>query len=446
MPPFRKASRQGLNHHRGLCTVVIVLACFVTVASPSRGQDRDADHRESNRRADLSRLVIIGDSLSAGFQNDSLLDSQQPHGYASLIAAQADVSLALPLIARPGIPNVLELVSAGPPPILTTAPGTSIGRDNPAVQPTDLAVPGAALLDVLTTRPSFPITPSDILTDLILGIPGASLGELRSQLEWVEALHPTTIIAWAGNEDVLAAAISANPALVTPIPDFKDEYSQLMDCLAATGASLVVANIPDVTIIPFLTPTEDLAEEVGLPVSLIEPILGIGPGDFVTPDAIPLVLARLANPSLGPLPSNVVLTAAAAQELRAVVDAYNEIIEAEARKHGAAVVYIHRLTNLISKRGIEANGQILTTEYLGGIFSLDGVHPTNTGYAVIANAFIRALDLHFDANLEPVSVDNVAKSDPLVLPGIEPPDSIQSHVDPDTSKSMRRLFANRRAH
>jgi hypothetical protein len=73
------------------------------------------------------------------------------------------------------------------------------------------------------------------------------------------------------------------------------------------------------------------------------------------------------------------------------------------------------------------------------------VHPTNTGYAVIANAFIRALDLHFDANLEPVSVDNVAKSDPLVLPGIEPPDSIQSHVDPDTSKSMRRLFANRRA-
>src|SRR5579864_4034972 len=112
MPPFRKASRQGFNCHPGLCTVVIVLACFVTVASPSRGQDRDADHRESNRRADLSRLVIIGDSLSAGFQNDSLLDSQQPHGYASLIAAQANVSLALPLIAPPGIPNVLELVSA----------------------------------------------------------------------------------------------------------------------------------------------------------------------------------------------------------------------------------------------------------------------------------------------------------------------------------------------
>lgn len=31
--------------------------------------------------------------LSAGFQNGSLLEKQQPHGYASLVAAQARVPL-----------------------------------------------------------------------------------------------------------------------------------------------------------------------------------------------------------------------------------------------------------------------------------------------------------------------------------------------------------------
>ena len=79
----------------------------------------------AQNKADLSRLVVVGDSLSAGFQNGSLLDSQQVHGYANVIAQQAGVNLNLPLIAPPGIPNVLVLVSVGPPPTLSTAPGTA---------------------------------------------------------------------------------------------------------------------------------------------------------------------------------------------------------------------------------------------------------------------------------------------------------------------------------
>src|SRR5690349_4974299 len=93
------------------------------------------------KKADLSRLVVVGDSLSAGFQNGSLFDVQQPHGYASLVANQAGTTLPLPLIAAPGIPNVLTLISPGPPPVIVRAPGTSTGRDNPLEQPMNLAVP-----------------------------------------------------------------------------------------------------------------------------------------------------------------------------------------------------------------------------------------------------------------------------------------------------------------
>src|ERR1700730_6219691 len=83
-----------------------------------------AEHKgDKSDKADLTRLVVVGDSLSAGFQNHSLLDVQQVNGYASLVAKQARTSLPLPLIMAPGIPSVLTIVSIGPPLVIAPAPG-----------------------------------------------------------------------------------------------------------------------------------------------------------------------------------------------------------------------------------------------------------------------------------------------------------------------------------
>lgn len=80
-------------------------------SSPTRAQET-RQGISSNQKVDLSRMVVVGDSLSAGFENDSLWDAQQVHGWASVLADQAGVPLVLPLIASPGIPNHLELLSA----------------------------------------------------------------------------------------------------------------------------------------------------------------------------------------------------------------------------------------------------------------------------------------------------------------------------------------------
>src|SRR6266545_2943999 len=61
----------------------------------------------------------------------------------------------------------------------------------------------------LEMRPDFPI---DSMTDLVLGLPGLLGGVLRSQVEWAEALAPTTIIVWIGNNDALNAAIASDTA------------------------------------------------------------------------------------------------------------------------------------------------------------------------------------------------------------------------------------------
>jgi phospholipase/lecithinase/hemolysin len=391
-------------------------------------------------RADLSRLVVVGDSLSAGFQNGSLLDRQQPHGYASLLAEQARVALSLPLIAAPGIPNVLTLVNRGPPPVIVREPGISTGRVDPTAQATNLAVPGASVQDALTTRPDAPI---DSLTDLVLGLPGLFMGISRSQVEWAEALAPTTILVWLGNNDALGAALAADPSVLTPIANFQAAYAQMMDRLAATGATLVVANIPDVTVIPLLTSAEDAAALVGLPLSAIGPLLGIGPGDFLTPDAFGLIVQILGGITPGPLPGTVVLDAGEVAAIRASIAAFNAIIAAQAEAKGAALVDIHALTESIRTRGFVAGGQRLTTKFLGGFFSLDGIHPTNTGYAVIANEFIKALNTQFAAGIPPLSVRGVERDDPLVLPGVGHPPSALGHVSPDTVASLRAVMVHR---
>jgi hypothetical protein len=295
-----------------------------------------AEHRGD--RADLTRLVVVGDSLSAGFQNHSLLDVQQVNGYASLVAKQARTTLPLPLIMAPGIPSVLTIVSIGPPLVIAPAPGTSGGRVDPFVQPLNLAVPLASVQDALTTRPNFPI---DSITDLVLGLPGLLGGVSRSQVEWAENLAPTTIFVWIGSNDALGVISTGDVSILTSLNDFKAAYVAVSKRLAATGATLVFANIPDVTVVPYLTSAEKVAAQTHLPLSIVGPILGIKSGDFVTPDASPMIQAILTRTAAGPLPGNVVLDAAEVAIVRARIAGYNRIIADQARATEAALVDIH---------------------------------------------------------------------------------------------------------
>ncbi|MEE8468185.1 MAG: SGNH/GDSL hydrolase family protein [Planctomycetota bacterium] len=396
---------------------LLVLAILVGTAAPGLGQ-----------QPDLSRMVFVGDSLTAGFQNGSLHEDYQPDGYAKLIAEQARVSLPLPSILAPGIPNTLILIDPGPPPVLGQAGGVSAGRVDPFLQAMNLAVPGHDTLDALITRPDFLF---DDLTDLVLGLPGVFLGISRSQVEWAEALDPTVVVVWLGSNDTLGAALAADATLVTPPAVFAAAFQEVMARMSATGALLVVANVPDVATIPFLTSTEEVAELLGLPLDLIAALLGIVPGDFVVPDAFPLIGEILTGLSSGPLPPHVVLDAGEVALIRAATATFNSIIAQEASARNAVFVDIHSFLSQLDTQGSVVNGQRLNTSFLGGIFSLDGIHPTNTGYALVANEFIHAMNSQAAAGIPPVNVVQVMRDDPLVLPGVgHPPASSAALAGP----------------
>jgi hypothetical protein len=70
--------------------------------------------------------------------------------------------------------------------------------------------------------------------------------------------------------------------------------------------------------------------------------------------------------------------------------------------------------------GLTIDGQNATTAFLGGLFGLDGIHPTNTGYALLANQFIMVTNTAFTLSTGSVDVNAVAKADPYFGTNIKP--------------------------
>jgi hypothetical protein len=131
-------------------SAVALALCSCSTGSSSNPQAARTAAQAANA-GNFSSVYFLGDSLSAGYQSGSLIDTSQPHGWAQLVSAQIGFPIALPLIAPPGAPNQITLVHLVPL-TLGTLPGTTTGRDNFALQPTDVAVPGAYANDVLRRR------------------------------------------------------------------------------------------------------------------------------------------------------------------------------------------------------------------------------------------------------------------------------------------------------
>ena len=428
----RSLERERLKGRiRAVCVVLCAVAASAGLAGCGIFNSLTGSGGTTSSTPGFTTTVVIGDSLSAGFQNGSLLDSQQPNGWASLVAKQANFSLALPLIASPGVPAVLELASLGPPPVIQQASGISIGRSNPATQPYDLAVPGHLLNDVIHTAPVLvPTSDEELITDLVLGLP---LGDTKSQMNEAIALNPTVIFVWAGNDDALQADESGSPSSMTPVATFTQEFTQLLSTLhSQTKATLIVGNIPDVTAIPYLTPAATViatvATETGLSQAQVAADLGLADGDLVNATGESEVETAISQIKQGktptPLTDSGFLSVAEIAQVETTIAAYNSAISAEVTAVGGILVDIHSYFQTLQSSGITINNYKATTGFLGGLFSLDGVHPTNTGYALIANQYIDAVNSSAKTNITEVNVSAVAAADPLFGLNVTPGEAV----------------------
>ena len=354
-------------------------------------------------QADFTRYVSIGDSLTAGFMSGSLYVGAQQNSYPILIFRQATgrtTGFEQPTVSEPGLPNgSLELRSLSPL-VITPRPGQGSPTNLTLNRPyNNLAVPGTRLRDILVTTTG--------------GLHPLVLRGIGTQLQQAVALSPTFATIWAGNNDVLGAAtsgIAIEGVTLTPVPQFEADFRTLASTVAGTGAKMAIATIPDVTTIPYVN---TISPFLTTPVGQV-PILGPN-GPLTANDRVLLPASALLAQGVGvpvalggtgaPLPDNVVLSASEISLISSHVQAYNVIIRAVANERGAALVDTNALLNAAARGEVGVGGMVLTTTFLtGGIFSYDGVHPTAIGYAVVANAFIDAINAKFGSSVPLVNL------------------------------------------
>jgi lysophospholipase L1-like esterase len=127
-------------------------------------------------------------------------------------------------------------------------------------------------------------------------------------------------------------------------------------------------------------------------------------------DYILLPASKVLTPQAGggtsvPLEDKLVLTEAEAAKVTTATTAFNTTIKNMATAKNLAFVDMNaKMEELNSKSGIVWDGVKYTATFVsGGAFSLDGIHLTGRGYAIIANEFIKTINDKYKSTLPQVN-------------------------------------------
>jgi hypothetical protein len=381
----------------------------------------------------------------------------------------------LPLMTPPGLGSLLAPTSLGLPyPAISACTGTQTAantfstalslRESAALNPWDVGIPGQTVHEALYMVGPIgnctvsPTTSPATIVDLNSLVNGesqmfwpilAGFGQGVTQVEAAASLHAQVATVWLGSNDLLKLAFSDGQAPTTTPSSMQADLTATIKTLQASGAKVAIANLVDVmgaaTFIPqpayeaelqaFITQAIE-AEEPALPAPEAEGIAqeyatayasqeitqtGLGTAGYFTIDALfPTLEAALTQISTQAAPVAPTITPtevvpdAVATEVKGLNTEYNAAIAAAASATGAALVDVHTAFGQIETNGgIPINPPYCCSlTYGGGFFSLDGLHPSNTGYAIIANLFIDQLNTSYNLGIPEVNVATVYSTDP----------------------------------
>jgi len=450
--------------------LIYLLGLITAVAFMTSCEDR-SDLSEPSASvtgtADFTRLVTIGNSLTAGYQNGALYQTAQEYSMGNLIVGQMyddDLAFAQPLYSDPGTGNRMELQSLeGPVIVYNTEAGEPLNLEYPAPY-NNMGVPGAFVYDILNATSGATCFQAingggeNPLFDLILRNNGVGT---NTQFTSARLLAPTFVTLWIGNNDILGHATRGGTAAYTPVENFGFLYGQLADSIASLGCDVAVANVPSVKAIPFFTtigPKTGLAIQEAFNAGLISgiffqgndnsvnmtnpisptdlftkkhlitlsggayaPYLGVPTGKFYTDNGYPAIPAGIDTTQAfgfhpaNPWPNALILDEDEIAVVDSVITSYNSVIATAATDKGFKLVDIYSFFNSVSETGYDELGQELTADYItGGVFGLDGVHPGSKGYAILANEFIKVINTEFNAEIPMINIATIPGSIPVV--------------------------------
>ena len=410
-----------------ICTTVCCLtACKPTITpkAPSAGS------------ADFSHFMVVGDSYSSGFADGSLYKSGQENSLAVMLSDQFKLAgggdFKQPMVVNDnGLPHpkkVLAMATGcdGIPSLApvdgpkgdTTADYVNITAQEPF---NNMATPGMRAADFL-------------LEDYISTLNQIKPGELPyasrfyhnqhySPLEELQftrdAIKPTFFTMWLGFFDVFLYAQSGgigsasppggDPGVtdITGMEVFAPRYDSVLQNMVNSGAKGVVINVPDILDMPYFT-TIPLNDNDGNRFYMKDGATTrkIADGEFLLLE-MPIDSLKCAHwgSQSVPIPGRWVLSANEVTNVRNAIANFNTFIKQEADKYGLAFVDINAYLKSIQS-GVIFNGVTYGPKFVeGGAYSLDGLHFTPRGYALIANQVISVINAKYGSTLPQVDVN-----------------------------------------
>lgn len=429
---------------------VLLLASFLLFTACEDKSDLTAPAAPSSGDVDFSSFVSLGNSLTAGYQNASLYQSSQDYSIGKMLSGQVtNVKYEQPLYSNPGTASRMEIQSlAGP--VIGNNPnsGSPLNLSYPAPY-NNLGVPGALMPEALIAKDASTSLTNNPMFDLILRGQG-------TMVEQAIALSPTFVTVWLGNNDILGYATSGGLLPHTPVAAFQQAYPLIVGALAQTGTKGVVANIPDVRATPFfrtvgpatgaaIKPAFDASQIAGLVYQHSTTVIGVA-----TPDALiggTVLMTLTGSPYAGllgdtegkyyemtgqtppagvntafpfgftpenPWPNSLILDDAELATVVDVTNSFNQTIKASADAVGFKLADMYTFFNDVAQNGYVADGLNFSAGYiLGGLFSLDGVHPTTRGYGIIANKLVEVINDNYNASIPMINISTLPASIPL---------------------------------
>lgn len=375
------------------------------------------------------RYVSLGNSITAGFQSGGINDSTQVRSYANLLALAMGTDFNMPLFndhpqLGKGCPAPIDINSANPPHRVGNGSAGGCSLRAPTLGPVNnVAFPGATVQELLSNFGS-PPSATDVYKQFILGG--------RTQLELMQALDPSFVSVFIGANDVLGAILDpnpGNPAMVTPLNTFTQQYDSVLAAIQATGANAVLVSVPNVTVIPYASSAaiwscvKNGGVECQPPLPPQNPQLAGIPTFTVNANCSALNggvnvlvpwtvgLTKVATAVAG-FPAtidcsvdNEVVTAAEAAGIVTAVGQYNLHIQAAAAARGFAYFDINPpLIAAVDQVRIRSFPDLLPA--LGGgnvgfgtYFSLDGFHPASLAHQAIADGIAGAINTTYGTAL-----------------------------------------------
>jgi lysophospholipase L1-like esterase len=268
-----------------------------------------------------------------------------------------------------------------------------------------------------------------------------SFGAGSTQIAAAVRLSPTLAIVWLGSNDLLHY-LGSNGGFPPPDPAaFQADAVNVITQLQKAGAKVAIANLLPVLQIPYFTPVAALPQifvaelgPLGVPPATAQALaaqtqaylsttFGLGNGSYLTLTGSNKVIGAVQASLTKGIPLDTALAAAGITAGDYVSDsvaangaklnvAYSQAIAGAAHQTGAALVDVASTYNQILAAGgvypLPSNPKCCSVQYGGGLFSLDGVHPSDTGYAIITNTFITTIDTAYAANIPPLTPAQIA--------------------------------------